>query len=96
MRIGTRPAVGLVVTLLLALASVPTLAQRRSELPLVRVAAPAGTSGPMILLLSGDGDWAPFADMRTYVKVPTMATHRAPAVMPAGSTRGQVTYRDLH
>ena len=60
MRIGSRPAAGLVVTLVLALASLPGLAQRRSELPLVRVEAPPGTSGPMILLLSGDGDWAPF------------------------------------
>ena len=60
MRIGSRPATGLVVTLMLALASAPGVAQRRSELPLVRVEAPAGTTGPMILLLSGDGDWAPF------------------------------------
>lgn len=60
MRIGTRPAAALVVTLLLAFASAPGFAQRRADLPLVRVAAPPGTSGPMILLLSGDGDWAPF------------------------------------
>ena len=60
MRIGSRPAAGLVVVFMLALASAPGLAQRRSELPLVRVEAPPGTSGPMILLLSGDGDWAPF------------------------------------
>ena len=26
----------------------------------MRVEAPPGTQGPMILLLSGDGDWAPF------------------------------------
>ena len=31
-----------------------------AELPLVRVPAPPDTSGPLILLLSGDGDWAPF------------------------------------
>jgi type IV secretory pathway VirJ component len=60
MRIGARPAAGLIVSLTLALASAPGLAQPRSELPLVRVEAPAGTTGPMILLLSGDGDWAPF------------------------------------
>jgi type IV secretory pathway VirJ component len=60
MRIGTRPAAGLVVTLLLAFASMPSMAQRRSDLPLVHVPAPPGTRGPMILLLSGDGDWAPF------------------------------------
>jgi type IV secretory pathway VirJ component len=30
------------------------------ELPLVRVPAPDGTTGPMILLLTGDGDWAAF------------------------------------
>ena len=60
MRIGSRPAAGLVVVVMLALASAPGLAQRRSELPLVRVEAAPGTRGPMILLLSGDGDWAPF------------------------------------
>src|SRR5512143_1586180 len=60
MRIGSRPSAGLVVVFLMALASAPTFAQRRSELPLVRVEAPPGTHGPMILLLSGDGDWAPF------------------------------------
>jgi len=60
MRIGARPSAGLIVTLLLAFASAPGFAQRRAELPLVRVDAPPGTSGPMILLLSGDGDWAPF------------------------------------
>src|SRR5262245_1683432 len=60
MRIGTRPAAALVVTFLLAFTSAPSIAQRRAELPLVRVAAAPGTTGPMILLLSGDGDWAPF------------------------------------
>lgn len=30
------------------------------ELPLVRVAAPPGTHGPLVLVLSGDGDWAAF------------------------------------
>jgi len=60
MRIGSRPSAGLIVAVLMTLASVPGFAQRRSELPLVRVEAPAGTTGPMILLLSGDGDWAPF------------------------------------
>jgi len=60
MRIGSRPAAGLVVVFMLALASAPGFAQRRSALPLVRVEAPPGSTGPMILLLSGDGDWAPF------------------------------------
>ncbi len=40
MRIGARPAAGLIVTLTLAFASAPGFAQRRSELPLVRVEAP--------------------------------------------------------
>src|SRR5512138_647391 len=60
MRIRTRPTAAFVVSLLLAFASAPGQAQRRAELPLVRVPAPAGTTGPMILLLSGDGDWAAF------------------------------------
>jgi type IV secretory pathway VirJ component len=59
MRIPIRLAVGLVVTLSLALATLPRAAEER-DLPLVRVAAPAGTKGPMLLVLSGDGDWAPF------------------------------------
>ncbi len=60
MRIGARPSAGLIVTLILSSASTPAFAQRGPALPLVRVEAPPGTTGPMILLLSGDGDWAPF------------------------------------
>src|SRR5512143_2511578 len=60
MRMATRLAASLVVTLSLALTAAPGIAQPRRGLPLVRVSAPPGTSGPMILLLSGDGDWAPF------------------------------------
>jgi type IV secretory pathway VirJ component len=35
-------------------------AAARDDDPFVRVAAPAGTTGPLVLLLSGDGDWAAF------------------------------------
>jgi type IV secretory pathway VirJ component len=30
------------------------------DLPLVHISAPPGTDGPLVLLLSGDGDWAAF------------------------------------
>jgi type IV secretory pathway VirJ component len=30
------------------------------DLPFVRLSAPPGSSGPLVLLLSGDGDWASF------------------------------------
>ncbi len=76
MRIGSRPAAGLVVVVMLALASPPLLAQRRLELPLVRVEAPPGSSGPMILLLSGDGDWAPFPRQLSELA----ATHGSPVL----------------
>jgi type IV secretory pathway VirJ component len=57
MRYGMRLASSLVVTVSLACSALLGAAE---DLPLVRVPAPAGTSGPMILLLTGDGDWAPF------------------------------------
>jgi type IV secretory pathway VirJ component len=57
MRPGKRLALSLVVILSLARMALSGAAE---ELPLVRVPAPADTTGPMILLLTGDGDWAPF------------------------------------
>jgi type IV secretory pathway VirJ component len=76
MRIGSRPSAGLVVAFMLTLASAPGFAQRRADLPLVRVEAPAGTTGPMILLLSGDGDWAPFPKQLSELA----AAHGAPVL----------------
>jgi type IV secretory pathway VirJ component len=56
MRHRIRPALSLVAILALAAAPLPAA----DELPLVRVPATAGPMGPLILMLSGDGDWAPF------------------------------------
>ncbi len=50
-------ALDLIATVSLAWAASAAAAE---ELPLVRAPAPAGTTGPMLLLLTGDGDWAPF------------------------------------
>ncbi|HVY67009.1 MAG TPA: AcvB/VirJ family lysyl-phosphatidylglycerol hydrolase [Gammaproteobacteria bacterium] len=60
MHLNLRLASGLAAALWLTFASTPGAAQGRDQLPLVIVQAPAGTDGPMVLLLSGDGDWAPF------------------------------------
>jgi type IV secretory pathway VirJ component len=54
---GKHLASTVVVTLSLARMA---LCGAADDLPLVRVPAAAGTTGPMILLLTGDGDWAPF------------------------------------
>jgi type IV secretory pathway VirJ component len=56
---GLRVCCLLLATVCLA-AATGLSAQVADELPLVRVPAPAGTNGPMILLLTGDGDWAAF------------------------------------
>jgi type IV secretory pathway VirJ component len=45
--------------LALWLAPLPSTASTQ-DLPLVRVSAAPGSNGPLVLLLSGDGDWAPF------------------------------------
>jgi type IV secretory pathway VirJ component len=50
----------LMAVVLGAVLAANTALAQRAELPLVRVPAPPETSGPLILLLSGDGDWAPF------------------------------------
>jgi type IV secretory pathway VirJ component len=57
-----REWLALVVLAGLALTAPPAFAQAApsGSLPLVRVEAPPGTDGPMVLLLSGDGNWAAF------------------------------------
>jgi type IV secretory pathway VirJ component len=44
----------------IALLGFGTPLRAADELPFVRVSAPDGSTGPMVLLLTGDGDWAPF------------------------------------
>jgi type IV secretory pathway VirJ component len=47
--------------LLIALLSVGAIARAANQpLPVVKVAAPSGSHGPLLLVLSGDGDWTGF------------------------------------
>jgi type IV secretory pathway VirJ component len=61
LRLGLALSLGLGFPLLLGLSLAPPLAAASThDLPLVHLSAPAGSAGPLVLLLSGDGDWAAF------------------------------------
>ena len=51
----------LATALLIALLSIGASARAANQpLPVVKVAAPSGSHGPLLLVLSGDGDWTAF------------------------------------
>lgn len=74
----------------------PSAAEDRAALPLVRVPAAGDGERPMILLLSGDGDWAPFvrevAELAARAGAPVLglkmraylSTRRTPDEMASG------------
>jgi type IV secretory pathway VirJ component len=67
----------LLVTLLFALLGVGAGARAANDpLPLVEVPAPSGSHGPLLLVMSGDGDWTAF--MRELSD--TAAAHGAPVL----------------
>jgi type IV secretory pathway VirJ component len=61
---------------LVALLAVGAAARAANDVPIVRVPAPAGSHGPLLIVLSGDGDWTAF--MRELSE--TAAAHGAPVV----------------
>jgi len=73
-----RPALRIACSACLAASLAVGAATRAANdaLPLVRVPAPLGSHGPLLLLLSGDGDWTAF--MRELSE--TAAAHGAPVL----------------
>lgn len=72
---GRRLASVLLLAALL-LAAFAAVGQPPVEQALVRVAAPPGSDGPLVLLLTGDGNWAPFP--KAFAE--TAAAHGAPVL----------------